>query len=283
MFKRVAVLGAVLLVGSSLAGCQGQTTPRPTVTKTAGAKIVPTLFFHGYGSSYHAEEAMTKAAVNAGVTRSVVRAMVTRSGRVKLVGKVRRNDRHPIIEVNYANNQSGDYPKNARWAKNVVVALQKQYRIKQFNVVGHSMSNMSIVYYLLANAQNKRLPQLQKQVDIAGHFNGILGMNDEPNQMKLKANGRPEEMDRDYHQLLGLQQVLPKNQIQILNIYGDKNDGTHSDGRVSNASSQSLKYLVRGRAKSYREVRIVGANAQHSKLHDNAQVNRELIKFLWNK
>ncbi|UNL40822.1 alpha/beta hydrolase, partial [Limosilactobacillus reuteri] len=26
---------------------------------------------------------------------------------------------------------------------------------------------------------------------------------------------------------------------------------------------------------------IHGKNAQHSKLHNNSQVNRELIKFLW--
>ena len=32
--------------------------------------------------------------------------------------------------------------------------------------------------------------------------------------------------------------------IEVLNIYGDLKDGTHSDERVSNSSSRSLKILV---------------------------------------
>ena len=32
----------------------------------------------------------------------------------------------------------------------------------------------------------------------------------------------------------------------------------HSDGRVSNSSSQSLQYLLRGSAKSYQEMKFKG-------------------------
>ncbi len=103
-------------------------------------------------------------------------------------------------------------------------------------------------------------------------------MNDEPNRMKLQSNGKPTNMQPEYRALLPLWQTYPR-QTAVLNIYGDKDDGSHSDGSVSNASSQSLRYLVAGRAKSYQERKIVWANAQHSKLHDNVQVNRVLIKF----
>ena len=47
------------------------------------------------------------------------------------------------------------------------------------------------------------------------------------------------------------------------------------------ASAQSYKYLINGRAKSYREVEIKGKNAQHSKLHENKEVDQLLIDFLW--
>jgi Uncharacterized protein with an alpha/beta hydrolase fold len=33
--------------------------------------------------------------------------------------------------------------------------------------------------------------------------------------------------------------------------------------------------------KSYREVEIKGKNAQHSKLHENKEVDKLLIDFLW--
>ena len=84
-------------------------------------------------------------------------------------------------------------------------------------------------------------------------------------------------MDSAYRELLGLRQTFPKN-TAVLNIYGD---GSHSDEDVPVNSAESLKYLVSDRAKSYREVEIHGKNTQHSKLHNNSQVNRELIKFLW--
>ena len=82
--------------------------------------------------------------------------------------------------------------------------------------------------------------------------------------------------------MLKLRSTFPTNN-RVLNIYGDKEDGSHSDGDVPVNSAKSLKYLVSGRAKSYREVEIKGANAQHSTLHNNSQVNRELINFLWRK
>ncbi|MCP8592610.1 alpha/beta hydrolase, partial [Acinetobacter baumannii] len=63
----------------------------------------------------------------------------------------------------------------------------------------------------------------------------------------------------------------------------DLKDGTHSDGRVSNSSSKSLKYLLGNSPKSYRESKYEGESAQHSQLHENENVANELIDFLWKK
>ena len=67
----------------------------------------------------------------------------------------------------------------------------------------------------------------------------------------------------------------------VLNIYGDYKNG--SDGSVLNASSRSLKYLVADNAKSYQEKKITGKLAQHSQLHENQEVDKILIQFLWGK
>ena len=40
----------------------------------------------------------------------------------------------------------------------------------------------------------------------------------------------------------GVRKTYPKDQVRVLNIIGDI--GNHSDGRVENISSESLKYLV---------------------------------------
>ena len=93
--------------------------------------------------------------------------------------------------------------------------------------------------------------------------------------------GKPSAMSDSYQKLLGLREIYPQDQVDVLNIYGDfKNQ---SDGSVLNVSSRSLKYLVIDNAKSYQEKRVTGPLAQHSQLHENPEVDRLLIDFLWGK
>lgn len=245
-----------------------------------------TLFFHGGGSSYHAETGMVNAAKRAGVTNTVIRADVTNSGKVTLHGNMHRGAINPIVEVNYENNRQLDFNKHGLYATNVAKMLKKQYGVTKINMVGHSLGNISIIYYMLQNGQKKNMPQLQKQVDIAGHFGGLTfdGLPDsikQPAGMKLNSQGKPNRMNATYKQMTGVRKTYPKGQVDVLNIYGDI--GNHTDGRVTNVSSRSLQYLVASRAKSYTELKVTGKKAQHSKLHDNSQVDKALIKFLWQK
>lgn len=246
----------------------------------------PTLFFHGGGSSYHAEEHMVNAAKKAGVTKTVLRANVAKDGHVTLHGTMHKNSINPIVEVNYEDNRQLDFNKHGIWATNVVKALQKQYGIKNINMVGHSLGNISIIYYLLQNAQNNSMPKLRKQVDMAGHFDGLDFAQlpaeiRQPQNLKLDRNGKPNHMNATYRQMTKLRSTYPKNQIRVLNIIG--NIGGKTDGTVTNVSSLSLKYLVAQRAKSYQVKTFHGKLARHSKLHSNPAVDKVLIQFLWGK
>ena len=51
-------------------------------------------------------------------------------------------------------------------------------------------------------------------------------------------------MNPPYPDLQQLKDIYKGQEIEVLNIYGDLQDGTNSDGRVSNSSSKSLKYLL---------------------------------------
>lgn len=271
----IAVL-LILLTGFS-------TSCKATKTVPIG---IPTLFFHGYKSSYHAESHMVIAAEQAGVTNSVILANVNRKGKVKLIGKFRPYAKNPIVEVNFENNRSLNYKKRGQWATNVVKALRKKYSFKKMNMVAHSMGNISIIYYLLQNYKNKKMPKLVKQVDIAGHYAGLNFKHipkdiSEPKNLKVNKAGKPTPMNASYKYMTKLRKVMPKKQIRVLNIMGNIGHGT--DGTVSNASTLSLKYLVSKRAKSYKLIKFKGKMAQHSKLHSNYKVDRALIKFLWNK
>lgn len=239
----------------------------------------PTLFFHGYGSSYRAEEHMTNAARKAGVTNAIIRADVASDNKVTLIGSIPAKAQNPIVEVNLQDSSNG----SSKNVLAVVKALTRKYKFKKINFVGHSYGNLMIANYINENYDNKSLPEINKVVSIAGHYNGWLGEQvGRSGKIVDKTTGRPNEFAPGFKQLLSLRQHFPR-QIEVLNIYGNKEDGSNGDGSVSVASAQSYRYLINGRAKSYREVEIKGPKAKHSKLHENSQVDKLIIKFLWNK
>lgn len=242
----------------------------------------PTLFFHGYGSSANAEKHMAEAARKAGVTQTIITATVDRHAQVTLKGDIPKNAVNPIVMVEFEDNRNANYVQDGEYAAAVVRELQARYGFKKMNFVAHSMGNMSILFYLLKHAQNEEFPQLQKQVNIANHVNGLEGMDLPANLTILDSKtGQPSAMSDSYQKLLGLREFYPQDQVDVLNIYGDfKNQ---SDGSVLNVSSRSLKYLVIDNAKSYQEKRVTGPLAQHSQLHENPEVDRLLIDFLWGK
>ncbi|RSJ74547.1 alpha/beta hydrolase [Streptococcus cristatus] len=243
---------------------------------------IPTLFFHGYGSSANAEKHMVEAARQAGVTQTIITATVDSHAQVTLKGDIPKNAVNPIVMVEFEDNRNANYAQDGEYAAAVVRELQARYGFKKMNFVAHSMGNMSILFYLLEHAQNEELPQLQKQVNIANHVNGLEGMDLPANLTILDSKtGQPSAMSDSYQKLLGLREIYPQDQVDVLNIYGDLKN--QSDGSVLNVSSRSLKYLVIDNAKSYQEKRVTGPLAQHSQLHGNPEVDRLLIDFLWGK
>ena len=247
----------------------------------------PTLFVHGWGSSYHAEESMVAYAQKHHATNSVIRADVSSTGKVILIGTIKKRAKNPIVEVNLQNNKSifagtnnqiTAMNKSSNYIKDVIIALQKRYRFTRINLVGHSMGNLQIAYYLHNNATNSHMPHLNKQVSIAGHYNGYIGEQDAPSKTILNHAGKPQKMSADYRELLSLRKKFSQN-ADVLNIYGDTGSG--SDGDVTVNSARSYRYLVSKRAHSYQEKEIKGPRAQHSKLHENTNVDRLLVYFLW--
>ncbi|MBP2058917.1 putative alpha/beta hydrolase family protein [Lactobacillus colini] len=246
-------------------------------------KSVPTLFFHGALSNYRAETNITKAAKLIGITNSITRIDVSPDGKVKFIGTIKKNAINPIIEVNYKNNIQFDFAKAGMYATNVIKALKQKYGISQINVVAHSLGNMSVMYYLIQN-YHKNMPKINKQVAIAGHFNGValkqtLQNLRAPDNLKLSASGKPNKMNQAYKQMLILRKIYPQERTKVLNIVGDK--GKASDGLVPNASSESLKYLLGSDSNNYQVKKYYGPKADHGRLTYNRQVIRDVINFLW--
>lgn len=96
--QRITIGGAILIVLLVIIG--GAIYHQHRQSKYVQS-TTPTLFFHGGGSNYHAEEHMVNVARKAGVTKTVIRANVTNSGKVTLHGTMHRGAINPIVEVNY--------------------------------------------------------------------------------------------------------------------------------------------------------------------------------------
>ena len=280
IFSLLAMLGLVGVGGWYFISQNQTQAVKAEARKTFIQSSRPTIFFHGWGSSSRAERHMANAAKDAGVTKTIIDAKVDKDGRVTLDGSILKGAINPIVLVNFDNNRGASTRDQGDYAYAVVKALQDNYEITEMNMVGHSYGNMAIVYYILQHGSDTSLPKLVKQVDIAGHFNGIIGI-DEPENITLNDEGKPSSLTESYQELLAVGDHYPQGQVEVLNIYG--NTGNGSDERVTNLSSQSLDYLIKGHVKSYQEKEITGPNGQHSKLHETALVDKPLIDFLWSK
>ncbi|SNV54367.1 alpha/beta hydrolase [Mammaliicoccus stepanovicii] len=287
----VCLIGCVVIGGFILFGVNQQTqthSDKQQHAKQSGhnkfvSSQTPTLFLHGYAGSANSEKFMVNEAKDKGVTKHIIKAYVSRDGEVQLKGKWTKDAINPIVQIELENNKQGYLDVNANWIKNVLTTLQSKYNIKKFNFVGHSMGNLSFATYMMTYGNDPSLPKLNKQVNIAGTFNGVLNMNEKVNEISVDANGKPSRMNPPYPRLRKIQEIYKGQHIDVLNIYGDLQDGTHSDGRVSNSSSKSLKYLLGNSPQSYRESKYEGPNAQHSQLHENSEVANDIIKFLWER
>lgn len=221
---------------------------------------------------------MIRHAEQSGATK-VLTATVAKNGKVSWQGNARHVSK-PIVQVIFQDNVNPDYAKLAGWLTTINRELYQRYGVRQVNLVAHSMGNMAVMFYATQNSDHPKLPKMRAYVAIAGHFDGIIGMGDEPHRIKLAPNGYPTPPDENYATLDRMRDRFPKN-VKVLNIYGDVDDGSDSDGRVANNSSRSLQYLVEGRAASYQEKEFVGKKAQHSALHENPQVAKAVDNFIW--
>ncbi|HIW88253.1 MAG TPA: alpha/beta hydrolase [Candidatus Ligilactobacillus excrementipullorum] len=257
----------------------------------------PTIMMHGWSSSLHAEEPLIKTAVAKRIATEAMVIHVTPEGQLKVEGKLTGRKNNPLILVQFDNNRVGEI-RYAQGLLRIVKYLQKKYGMKKFNVVGHSMGAYAWVYYAAHWGSSPQLPQLNKMVLLAGPYDGIMNKghanqpltgklaglwDDAAHANKLAKNGRPKIIHPEYERLLKHRAQFPR-QVHILNIYGDLEDGSDSDGLVTLPSVRSLRYLVADRVSSYEEYRISRNMGQHSRLHiDNPQVSEKLMNYLWRK
>ena len=264
-----------------MAGCGRQNTARKIVKHS---QPVPTIFVHGLLGSSQSTDKMIAAAEKSGQAKKMMTINVQSDGQLQITGKYNHKIKNPIIQVNFINNEAS-VQTQTKWLTTVLHDLKTTDHVTNYNAVAHSAGNVTLLETEMK--ATKSIPKLKRLVVIAGPFNGVIGMNDAANANQLQKNGKPKIIYPanawypSYSQLLSWRHGFPAN-VKILNIYGDLDDGTNSDGMVTEQSELSIHYLLRGLHDSIKNVKITGQNAAHSSLHHNKLVNQQIIKFLWN-
>lgn len=235
---------------------------------------LPTVFIHGYSGTYFSFNKMLRRFTKNHFGRKKCLAIVTRSGNLHFWG-------HPdsLIQVVFLENRA-DVKLQVKWIWKLLNQLKVKYGILQVNVVAHSMGCVSLLMYLSQYGYDYRNSQVKRVVTLGAPFNDSeVGKNTSNIENHLLTNEGPVEMAPLYRWMKAHNLGLPV-EIQFLNIAGNLQNGTFSDGQVSVNSALSLRYLMKDIKQQYEEYIVYGKKAAHSRLHDNEQVDDLIMSFL---
>ncbi|MCH5462732.1 alpha/beta hydrolase [Lactobacillus sp. LC28-10] len=258
----------------------------------------PIILLHGFGGTYNSEKYVIASLSESHHAKQHLMVYVDSKSRIHYVGNYPSdNSQREIVPIVIANKYAGEFYYSKMLAK-IMPELNQRYHITNYDAIGHSMGSYAWINYFEEHPKQTAKIKPHRIVTIAGPFDGILNRHkaDQPSphtqvgrlwddyvgQNSLGKSGRPAIQRPEYKHLLKSNHRLPAN-LSILNIYGDLKDGTNSDGLVTTTSARSLGYLVKtSHVKiGYKERKVTGSRAQHSRLHyNNLAVNHLINNFL---
>lgn len=276
MKKLALFLASLCLAILAVAGLSAHANTRPGAT---------TVFVHGLQGTHGSTDYMIRdLSRRYPGTKKVMTINVTTAGKLVVHGHMKKVA-HPLVQVNFLNN-SATTTKNAHWLIKALAYLKSKSDVKQVNLVAHSAGNVA-AYQALAY-QSTRIPTVKKFVILAGPFDGVLSLNDEPNKNKVSAKNHynpsikypANQYYPSYERLMQLSSTFPHS-VKVLNIYGNIGDGSNSDTLVTNASSLSVNYLLRHQKTPVVNKCWKSSKATHSGLHKSQKIDDWIADFLW--
>lgn len=242
---------------------------------------IPTLFIHGYEGTDFTFNGMLSRFEDEGYGEKQLTLTIQPDGSISEIGDWHNDSAVPFIQVLFADNKNSEW-NQADWIKAILVYLKTTYQIEEVNVVGHSMGGVSSFRYLVAYGNEKTQPTVKNFIAIGAPFNDFVTGNENQTLEDLKQNG-PLVLSGRYSEFATAIQHYPAS-TTMLNIAGDVEDGSKSDGTVSLSSSLSIGYLMEPNKRTYYEEIVSGKKASHSQLHENEKVDERIREFLkWKK
>lgn len=246
-------------------------------------RFAPTLLLHGTYGTKSSMGSMISRFEKEKWTSKVAEISVDKNGKISFS---LTNDPHSqtvpsVIHVLFKDSLAEDW-EQALWLQKIMQRLKSKWNIHEVNAIGHSMGGIAILRYLIDYGNSAFVPKLGKFVSIGAPFNGEVTDPSGKTQLDLTSKG-PRYVTDQYLYYAQFANSIP-TETKILNIYGDLTTGSRSDGIVSIDSVRSLGHILEKTDVEYTEVEFSGWKAQHSLLHENKKVDRQIATFMgWNR
>ena len=279
----------VLLLVTSLTACSikkqsksEEATKQNTIASSSSVvnekTIIPTLFIHGYGGTKNSLGGMIRRFESQNLAKNGLVLTVSDTGEVSSNGQLTKTETNPMIQVIFSDNKSHEW-NQAEWIKNCLTYLSENEHVTKVNLVTHSMGGVSSLRYLITYGADQNLPIIEKFVAIGSPFNNFVELTEGETIDSVISSGPVNQSERytDFSNGIG----LVAKDMSVLIIAGDIEDESVSDGVVPAADAMSVVALLRSNGNSVDEKIIYGKNAQHSKLHENREVDQLVADFLW--
>ncbi|MGO3609013.1 MAG: alpha/beta fold hydrolase [Enterococcus sp.] len=277
------LIGFIALVTLTACGNKAVENNAETQTTTSKARPanpksdVPTVFIHGYGGTINSFGGMIQRLTADGKTKKEMLITVQPDGTLQVNGQLSKQKDNPSIQVLFVANKDNEW-NQTEWIYGVLKYL-KQQGVDQVNLVGHSMGGVSSLRYLTTYGQPNDAPTIRKFISIGAPFNDFTDTANQQSVEELLQNGPSQPASRYVDYRNGVENV--PSQLPILMLAGKLNEQATSDGTVPLNSALATYSLLKAHGNPIEYQIFTGANAQHSQLHENRQVDQAVANFLW--
>lgn len=237
---------------------------------------VPTVFIHGYGGTINSFVGMIQRLSSERKTTKEMLITVQSDGSLKVDGDLSKKKDNPSIQVLFTANKDTEW-NQTEWIYTVLKYL-KQQGVEQVNLVGHSMGGVSSLRYLTTYGQPNDASTINKFISIGAPFNDFTESSESIDD--VLRNGPSVKAGRYIDYQNGIANV--PNKLPILLLAGKINQETVTDGTVPLNSALATFSLLKDHGNPIKYQIFTGPNAQHSQLHENLNVDKTVVDFLWN-
>lgn len=270
--------GIAFLIGLCLILFTSCTNKKDKLSSSKYIKTsTPTLFIHGYSGTKNSFGKMIKRLEDNGNGKKELVLNVTANGDIIPDGKISGDLNNPMVQIIFENNKSDEW-NQSMWIKNCLEFLYTEYNIKDANIVAHSMGGVSSLRYL-TDYNIEDLPVIKKLVAIGTPFNNFVELQSNETLDSLIENGPMIKSNRYLDYEKNIDKI--SSNLEILLIAGDVEDGSLGDEAVPMADALSIVSLFENNGNKVIYEKYFGKDAQHSALHENKDVDKKVIDFLW--